>query len=196
MRDDAADSAGLAGLVLAAGAGNRMGRPKALIVGDDGVPWVARAAEYLRAGGASPVLVALGAAAEQAGGLVPAWSRALVIASWREGVGATLREALTALPDLTDATAVLLTLVDLPWAQVEAARRVTGAGWSEHDLRRATFAGRPGHPVLIGRAHWQPLVAHLSGDTGAQRYLETHGVVGVDCTDIGGGDDVDQLPRT
>ncbi|WP_448072604.1 nucleotidyltransferase family protein [Georgenia yuyongxinii] len=184
--------AGLAGLVLAAGSGRRMGRPKALVADADDVPWVVRAAQYLRAAGADPVVVALGAAADQAAALVPAWSRHIVVESWAEGVGATLHESLDALATLPpEVTALLLTLVDLPSARVAAAGRVIGPRWAETDLRRATYDGKPGHPVLIGRAHWQALAEQLAGDTGANRYLNAHGVVGVDCTDLGGGEDVD-----
>lgn len=187
-------TAGLAGLVLAAGAGTRMGRPKSLVVAPDGTPWLVRAAQLLRAVGAEPVVVALGAEAGAAARLAPAWVRPVVVRSWREGVGASLREslhALAALPD--DVTALLLTLVDLPAARADAARKVLGTGWTATELRRATYDGTPGHPVLIGRAHWEPLAERLGGDTGANAYLEAHGAVAVDCTDIGGGQDVDSL---
>lgn len=185
----------LAGLVLAAGSGSRRGQPKALGVADDGTPWVARAASFLRAAGAAPVLFALGAEADEAKGLLPEWSQPLVVRAWKEGVGASLRESLIVLDQLPDTVnAVLITLVDLPSADVAAARRVLGAGWSQTALRRATYAGAPGHPVLIGRSHWQSLVNQLRGDTGAQSYLATNNVDGINCTDIGGGDDVDYLP--
>ena len=53
-----------AGLVLAAGAGRRYGGPKALVE-YDGQRLVDRAVWTLRAGGADPVLVVLGAAADR-----------------------------------------------------------------------------------------------------------------------------------
>lgn len=182
----------IAGLVLAAGKGSRMGQPKATIMDIDGVPWLARAANLLKTAGANPVMLALGAEAERAVTFVPEWSHHIVVQAWREGIGASLRESLTSLDQLPDTvTAVVVTLVDLPSAHVAAANRLIGSSWTEADLRRATYEKRPGHPVLIGRSHWLPLANQLRGETGARAYLEAHGVVEIDCTDIGGGDDVD-----
>ncbi|HET6529482.1 MAG TPA: NTP transferase domain-containing protein, partial [Actinoplanes sp.] len=52
---------GVAGLLLAAGAGRRMGTPKALLRDPDGTAWVTRSARVLVAGGCRPVLVVVGA---------------------------------------------------------------------------------------------------------------------------------------
>ena len=61
----------VAGLLLAAGAGTRMGRPKALVVDADGTSWLARGVEALRAGGCDEVAVVLGAAVDEARGVRP-----------------------------------------------------------------------------------------------------------------------------
>src|SRR5262245_25883298 len=58
------------GLLLAAGAGTRMGRPKALVVGDDGTPWLHASIARLQLGGCRRVTVVLGAAAEEAAALL------------------------------------------------------------------------------------------------------------------------------
>ena len=63
---------------------------------------------------------------------------------------------------------------------------------ARHALARAVYGGEPGHPVLVGRAHWRPLADAVRGDTGAGPYLRAHAAVAVDCTDLGGGDDVDR----
>lgn len=184
--------ADIAGLVLAAGSGSRMGQPKATIVDFEGVPWVARAARFLKNTGAAPIIVALGADLEKAVNFVPEWSQHIAVQAWHEGIGASLRESLISLDRLPGTiTAVLVTLVDLPSAHVASATRLIGAGWTDTDLRRATYHGKPGHPVLIGRAHWLPLAKQLKGDTGARAFLEAHGAIEIDCTDIGGGEDVD-----
>ncbi len=60
------------GLLLAAGAGTRMGRPKALVVGDDGTPWLHAALGRLQDGGCRRVTVVLGASAEEAAVLLAA----------------------------------------------------------------------------------------------------------------------------
>jgi nicotine blue oxidoreductase len=58
-------------------------------------------------------------------------------------------------------------------------------------LVRATYDGRPGHPVVIGRDHWAGVITSASGDRGARDYLLDHGVVDVECADIADGSDID-----
>ncbi len=41
-------------------------------------------------------------------------------------------------------------------------------------LAAAIYEGRRGHPVLIGRAHWDALRPTLVGDVGARTYLRAH----------------------
>ncbi len=64
-------AAQVVGIVLAAGAGRRMGQPKALVADERG-GWLVRAVEALRSGGCWPVIVVLGAQAEAAAKLLPA----------------------------------------------------------------------------------------------------------------------------
>ena len=54
------------GILLAAGAGSRMGKPKALVTGTDGQPWLRHGVATLQSAGLSPVIVVLGAQAEDA----------------------------------------------------------------------------------------------------------------------------------
>ncbi len=177
------------GIVLAAGAGSRLGRPKALMRTADGEPWVARAVRLLQAAGCDHVLVVLGASAEQASTLVPPESDIFVVENWADGMGESLRQALaTALGD-----AALITLVDLPDLPSEVARRILSGIVDDSTLTQAVFDGRPGHPVLIGRSHWAGVMSTLEGDRGARHYLTQHGVVEIECGDLFDGHDVDRL---
>jgi len=54
------------GVVLAAGEGRRMGMPKALVRDPDGTSWLRRAVETLSDAGCAPVVVVLGAQADEA----------------------------------------------------------------------------------------------------------------------------------
>lgn len=188
-----------AGLVLAAGAGSRYGRPKALVVGAGvagetdgaGEPWVARAVRALEAAGCAPVIVVLGAAAEAAERLVPTSAEILVAPDWQRGLSASLRAGLAALAT-TDARAAVVTLVDLPGVTPESFERLLSPPPDATTLRRAGYRGRPGHPVVIGREHWAAAAASATGDRGAGAYLKHAGAAVVDCTDLGGGDDVDE----
>lgn len=87
-----------AGLLLAAGAGRRYGMPKALVT-DAGRLLVERALATLVEGGCDPVVVVLGAAADEV--LARAeLSGAIVVVNpeWAGGMGSSLRAGLAALP--------------------------------------------------------------------------------------------------
>ncbi|MDX6231097.1 MAG: hypothetical protein QOH68_45 [Nocardioidaceae bacterium] len=181
---------GAIGLVLAAGAGRRFGMPKALARTPDGSPWLHRAAMALYDGGCDDVIVVLGAMAEAAIHLVPVDARIVVARRWGDGQSASLLEGLEACA-ASDGSAVVVTLVDLPDLDAGAVGRVL-AGTGSGSLRRASYDGAPGHPVLIGRDHWDAVANRLSGDTGAARYLAEHDAPWVDCSDLGGGADIDR----
>ncbi|MCW2817513.1 MAG: nboR [Marmoricola sp.] len=178
------------GVVLAAGAGRRMGRPKILV--ED---WLERAVRALAANGL-PVTVVVGAAPEAAHERVQAVAGALEVpvetveaADWVEGMGASLRAALTT----TAGTAALVTLVDLPDVGEAVVARLLEEPVGVDTLRRAAYAGKPGHPVVLGRDHWQGVIATATGDQGARAYLQQRDVELVECGDLASGEDVDSL---
>lgn len=184
------------GIVLAAGAGTRYGMPKALVVGPDGIPWIVRAVETLLAGGCAQVVVALGAERAAAARLVPAGGgrvEIVEVADWADGLSATVRAALASLA-ASDAvrgvSAAVLVPVDTPGLPPAAVARLA-AGADAGTLRRAVYDGVPGHPVVIGRAHWAALAASLGGDQGAGPYLTAHGAERIECGDLWDGSDID-----
>jgi len=181
------------GVVLAAGAGTRMGMPKALVV-RDGVPWVAQACRLLLDAGCDRVVVVLGASADEARAFVPTDVAVSTIVNddWPSGMASSLRAGLSALTASgAPGDAALITLVDTPGLPLEAVRRVLASG---SPLARASFDGRPGHPVLISSAHWTAVAATVSGDQGARAYLDAHGVTDVECGDLWNGRDEDTPP--
>ena len=187
-----------AGLLLAAGAGRRMGGPKALLRDAQGVPYLARSVGSLLDGGCATVTVVLGASAVQAQDVLTeaGWSDheavdVVVADDWDEGMGASLRRGLTALSDGL-AEVALVSLVDLPDVGADVVRRVVGQGAGATTLVRATYGGRPGHPVLIGRDHWDGVADTARGDEGARSYLATHEPVACECGDLATGRDLDR----
>ena len=119
------------------------------------------------------MFVVLGAAAEEALQLVPAGSVAVFNADWADGLSTSVKSGLRAAAE-TDADGVLITLVDLPWMTPEhasAALALVGDEDPREALARPTVDGRPGHPVYVGRDHWEALAATLTGDEGASRYF-------------------------
>lgn len=188
--------AGTAGLLLAAGAGRRFGSPKALARLPDGTGFLARAVAALSAGGCAPLVVVLGAGAEQA---TPLAGRAIVVVNddWATGMGSSLRAGLAALP--ADADAALVLLVDTPGIGAEAIARLAAHAGVDV-VAMATYDGRRGHPVLLGRSHW-PAVARLAeGDEGARPFLRSYAgpVLEVPCGDVADPADIDtpdDVPR-
>jgi len=181
------------GIVLAAGAGSRMGKPKALVRTAEGEPWLERATALLEHAGCSPVFAVLGAKADEARALLPSDGIATVVVAerWAEGMSESLRAGLMA-ASATSAGAALVTLVDLPGLPLPVLQRLLEEPATNNTvLRQAVYRGQPGHPVLIGRAHWPALLNSLDGDRGARRYLVAHGVDEVECGDLFDGSDVD-----
>lgn len=179
-----------AGLLLAAGAGRRFGRPKAQVeLG--GRTLVQRGVDLLRDGGCAPVLVVLGAdphVAVDGAGVVLA-------PDWAEGMGASLRAGLGALQDGAGqdgaVQACVVALADQPLVHPDAVRRLLAVG--PVDAAVATYDGRPRNPVLLSRAVWADVAASARGDTGARAWLRAHPdrVTAVPCDGAGSPADLD-----
>jgi nicotine blue oxidoreductase len=166
--------------------------PKALVE-SDGQLLVEHGLATLRAGGCEPLVVVLGAAADEVraradlAGADVVWNP-----DWADGMGSSLRTGLAALAATTAQAAAIL-LVDTPGITAEAVRRVLSRA-GPHTLVVATYHGEPGHPVLLGRDHWAAVAELAVGDMGARRYLRARHteVVTVSCEDIADGTDLDR----
>lgn len=187
----------VAALILAAGGGRRYGQPKALVRFDERL-LVDRAAATARAGGCAPVVVVLGAAAEQVRTAAELESATVVTnPAWQTGMGSSLRAGLSwlAAPDAPVVSAALVLLVDLPGITPGAVRRLAAVA-APDVLAVAGYGDRRGHPVVLGRDHWRGASAAAEGDIGARSYLATHHarVRVVACGDIASDDDLDTPP--
>ena len=178
---------GVSGLLLAAGAGRRMGGPKALVE-LDGEPLVRRGVRLLDGGGCAPVVVVVGAAADRVRPLCEG-ARVVEAADWATGMAASLRAGLAAV----DGDACVVALVDQPGVTAAAVERLRAAHRDGARAAVATYAGRPRNPVLLDRSVWADVAGCATGDEGARPWLRAHPalVVHVDCTDVGTPDDVD-----
>lgn len=142
---------------------------------------------------------------------VPGWLHVAEATDWDDGMGASLRRGLRAAAQ-TDADAVLVTLVDLPdvrtpvYARVLRAARAgsspildSGAAPARQPspdhtralLARASYAGVPGHPVLIGRHHWDAVAASAVGDRGAREVFARTPHLLIECGHLSTGRDAD-----
>ncbi|PSM43029.1 4-diphosphocytidyl-2C-methyl-D-erythritol synthase [Streptomyces dioscori] len=183
----------VAGLLLAAGGGRRLGgRPKALLE-HHGRLLVEYAAGVLREAGCTRVHVVLGARADSVRERADLSGCVLVDnPEWEEGMGSSLRAGLESLRG-TGASAALVSLVDQPGIGPEAAARLLAAHRSPTTLASASYEGKRGHPVLLGADHWAGIAATATGDQGARAYLKAHtdAITLVECADVAQPYDID-----
>ncbi len=175
------------GILLAAGAGRRYGKPKVLVDG-----WLSTALAALQDAGCSDVILVLGAAAVDP----PIGVTTVTARRWQEGLSASVRAGLLE-ADRLRADYAVLHVIDTPDVDAAVVARVLGrAVKSESGLARAYFGDRPGHPVVIARRHFAGVLAVLFGDRGAGAYLDgRRDVEVVECADLAGGQDID-VPKT
>ncbi|WP_264031830.1 NTP transferase domain-containing protein [Cellulosimicrobium sp. SH8] len=190
-------------VLLAAGAGTRLGRgPKALLPHRGGT-LVEHGARVLLAGGCDAVVVVLGAEAERVrSGSRLDDPRVHVVDNpgWSSGMASSLRVGVAAALDLAPAR-VVVAHVDQPGvvpddvARLLAAHRpgrVAASRWATSPGRRARPGGRPeaendphvvvgvertprwAHPLVLDVALAEPAAASAHGDHGARDFLRAH----------------------
>jgi CTP:molybdopterin cytidylyltransferase MocA len=158
----------IAGLVLAAGGGTRFGPDTKLLADLDGRPvleWAVAAPCAVAA--LTRVVVVLGSRADQVLARVD-FGRAepVVCDGWEAGQSASLRCGLEALAGVDGVDRVLVTLGDQP----RLTPSVVELFVTEPPGTRAVYGGRPGHPVVLGRAEIEALRS-VRGDQGARGLL-------------------------
>jgi CTP:molybdopterin cytidylyltransferase MocA len=152
-----------AAAVLAAGAGARMGAPKALLV-VDGVRLLDRAVGAAREAGCDPVFAVVRA------GMTAAGARCVVNPEPERGMRSSLALAVEAAGD-ADALAVLL--VDAPGVSAPAIAAVVAA-WRPGRVAVARYGTRRGHPTVMAPGLWRAALAVAGADEGARAYLAAH----------------------
>jgi molybdenum cofactor cytidylyltransferase/nicotine blue oxidoreductase len=163
----------LVGVLLAAGAGTRLGMPGGLMHAADGTPWVVSTVEYVT--------------------IVPS-------PDWSDGLSRSVRAGF-GWAEQTDAAVALFHMVDRPEVGPAVLRRVIAAAQpaatpattgstpeaapgAASVLARAGFHGRPGYPVLIGRDHWAGASAAATGDRSMGPYLKRVPCPLIPCDDL------------
>lgn len=175
----------VAGVLLAAGDGSRLGQPKAQVV-VGGVTLANRGVALLRDGGAAPVIVITGAADVDIPGVL-----AVHNPRWRTGMGSSLAAGLAAVP--AGCAAAVIALADQPLVGAESVRRLIAAYRAGASVAVAAYDGKPRNPVLLRREHWAEAIELAVGDVGARPFLRARPdlVTLVECGDTGRPDDID-----
>ena len=182
-----------AAIILAAGAGTRMGGPKALLE-FEGRLLLERAVETASSGGCDDVLIVLGASSNDVLKRADLRSTRIVVNDdWAEGMGSSLRRGLQSLGPATSIDAALILLVDQPFVGQQAVRAVLDAWRNGARLACASYDGRRGHPVLFGREYWADAARSARGDAGARSFLAEHAadLVLVPCDTVADPRDLD-----
>jgi molybdenum cofactor cytidylyltransferase len=170
----------LSGVILAAGASTRLGRPKQLLpLGDRCV--LQHVVDAAVASCLDEIIVVLGHRAEEIRKSLhlPARrvARIVVASDYAQGQSASLRAGLRAVSQQAGAAAILLG--DQPQVTSQLIDKMAGEYLnSKSAIARPVYTdvdgGRvPGHPVFLARRIW-PEVEKLEGDQGARTLIDTH----------------------
>jgi len=161
-------------LILAAGQSNRLGRPKQLLK-FNGSPFIKRVTELAIATESSPVVLVLGAYADQIQSeLTMNGIHVLINAHWQEGMASSIREGLKELERLNEnIDGVVVLVCDQPYLttkhineliQLQAQKNLPAAACS--------YDGVLGTPALFHRSLFGQLL-NLQGDSGAKKILSS-----------------------
>ncbi len=159
----------LSAVLLAAGRGRRMGRPKHLIE-IDGEPMLARVVQALRESRAAEVVVVLQrrdsagrSCAEELG------ARVACAEGEDQGRAASIRAGVRLAPE---DHALLFALADQPWLRAADFDRLIAAA-GRAGIVHASYRGERGSPVLFGARYREELLA-LSGKEGGRVLVARH----------------------
>lgn len=158
-------------LILAAGGSTRMGTGRDKLSEQvEGIPLLRRVAEQALATSLQ-VFACLPDLTHPRFALLPKGVIAIPVPQAAEGMGASLRTGITALP--ADITAVMILPADMPELTTEDLQTVLAAHKADHITRATTASGTPGHPVIFPR-HLFTALQGLRGDTGARSVLKAN----------------------
>jgi nicotine blue oxidoreductase len=155
----------IAGLVLAAGAGRRLGRPKAeVLLG--GIRLIDRAVNTLQAGGCEQIIAVV-----RDPNLYVEGAITVVNPAADDGMGSSLRTGMAVLPD---AEAVVVTLVDLPDVSPNEVRAMIGWCRNGASIIAVRRAGVRSHPVLVARRWFTAFTAAAHDDQGGRAFFSAN----------------------
>jgi molybdenum cofactor cytidylyltransferase len=166
----------LAGIILAAGASKRFGKPKQLLDWK-GQPFVRAVAQTALQAGLSPLVVVTGANAEQVETALHDLNVLIVRNNnWQSGQGSSVREGLRALSSAPAPGGVVFLLADQPQVThtvIQALREKHAEGL--YPIVAPLVMDRRANPVLFDRSTFPDLLT-IEGDSGGRAIFHKHRV--------------------
>ncbi|MGJ9373490.1 nucleotidyltransferase family protein [Nesterenkonia sp. CF4.4] len=182
-------------VILAAGAGTRLGGQGKALLRVGGETLAERALRSARAAETSPLLVLGHRAAEVRAALSQeaSWTSAEIVdcSDWGQGLAASLRAGVRAAAE-RGVGRVAVVLVDQPGISSTALRRVLRAH-TPGRITRGVVRGAATHPVVFDLGTAQEAATLAVGDEGARTYLRAHPelIDAVDISDVAEPADID-----
>lgn len=156
-------------LILAAGSSSRMGASRDKLLENIGNKPILEAAIQRATAVSDRVFVCLPGPTHPRAQLLQGAS-AIWVADAEEGMGASIRTGVNALPDATD---LMILPADMPDLTLDDLATVWAAHKDGAITRGATADGRPGHPVIFPQELLRELL-ELRGDQGARQVIVRH----------------------
>lgn len=161
-------------ILPAAGRSSRMRGADKLLEDVGGMPCLRAMALRGLSAGLSVIVTLPGADHPRAQALAETPVRRVLVPDAAEGMAASLRAAVAALPVGTDAALVLPPdMPDITSADLRALVRAAEADPEALIFQATTRDGAPGHPILFRNALFDAF-HQLTGDTGARSILQAH----------------------
>ncbi len=186
----------VAAIILAAGAGTRMGQRIKQLLPWRGSTLVENALALARAANVAEIVLVLGAHADEIRAAIeptalagPGAPRIVLNPDWQQGHSTSIRAGLQAIAP--SVSAAIFVNADQPLLTQEIVNAVI-QHYRETDaaIVAPRYAGKRGSPVLFDRLHFDALT-HLTGEQGGREVLAQHPVAYVDFADARAGFDVD-----
>jgi len=158
----------IAGLLLAAGAGQRFGGRKQLAL-IEGKPLVRHALESLAPLFAEDLYIVLGAYREDIQPQVEDLARVISHADWRHGLGSTIARGVDEIEAHGSYAGIMVALADQPRLTTDDFLQLVER-FDGNRIVAAHYAGAPGVPAIFPAAAFDDL-RQLQGDRGAKSML-------------------------